>query len=70
MFFARPARPGGENTDELDDSRLTALGWIERPAACTLYRDDGFTPDPELMAGLTEIPLFPLPGFRHPVTLG
>ena len=62
--------PGGENTDELDDSRLTALGWIERPAACTLYRDDGFTPDPELMAGLTEIPLFPLPGFRHPVTLG
>ena len=61
--------PGGENTDELDDNRLTALGWIERPAACTLYRDDGLDPEPELMAGLAEIPLFPLPGYRHPVTL-
>ena len=61
--------PGGESTDELDDTRFTALGWITEPASCALYRDDGLTPDPDLASGLTVIPLMPLKGMKHFLTL-
>ena len=47
--------PGGENTETLDDSRFTALGWIDSECTCALYRDDGITADPDPDGGVTEI---------------
>ena len=51
--------PGGEYSEELDDSRFTVLGQIETESAYDLYRDDGLTSDPDLAAGLTRISLSP-----------
>ena len=38
--------PGGESAETLDDTRLTALGWIPDGAAYDYYRDDGTDPCP------------------------
>ncbi|MBQ9251026.1 MAG: alpha-glucosidase [Clostridia bacterium] len=48
---------GGECTEELDDTRLTALGWVEGPAQYELYRDDGVSVNPQLEEGLTTLQL-------------
>ena len=58
---------GGESSEELDDTRFTLLGWIEREGVCTLYRDDGKTAAPDLGGGLAEIPLVPGPALSRPV---
>lgn len=52
MFVRRgrlvPLCPGGEYSEELDDTVFRAVGWTgaDGAACCTLYRDDGITPDP------------------------
>ena len=46
---------GGECTDELDDTRLTALGWLEGEAEYRLYRDDGISAGPELAGHLCTV---------------
>ena len=38
--------PGGESAETLDDTRLTALGWMPDGAAYDYYRDDGTDPCP------------------------
>ncbi len=50
---------GAESTDELDDSSLTALGWLEKEAEYAFYRDDGVCTCPSLNQGLTSIRLKP-----------
>ena len=61
--------PGGEYSEELDDSRFTVLGQIETETAYGLYRDDGLAPDPDLAAGLTRIPMFPDGKLKRNITL-
>jgi alpha-glucosidase len=61
--------PGGEYSEELDDTRFTALGLIETETAFDLYRDDGFTADPDLAAGLTRLSLSPDGKLRRTVSL-
>ena len=61
--------PGGESTDELDDSRLTALAWADGPVQLRLYRDDGFDPRPELKEHLTAVTFAPDPGNAYRFTL-
>ena len=56
---AVPLCPGGESSELLDDTTFTLLGQIEQEGTLSLYRDDGTTTDPDLDAGLTEIPLVP-----------
>ena len=54
---AIPLAAPAESTEEIDDTRLTLLGWLESDTEvrATLYRDDGVTADPVLSEGLTEI---------------
>ena len=59
--------PGGQSSEELDDTRFTALGWIEKEAACRLYRDDGLSASPDLRSSLTTVMLEPSEGFSRPV---
>ena len=51
--------PGGESSELLDDTRFTAIGRLEVPVTCELYRDDGRTTTPDLESGLTRINLLP-----------
>ena len=46
---------GGRNTDEIDDTAFTALGWMETDAEYELYRDDGISADISLEGRLTLI---------------
>ncbi len=59
--------PGGKCSEELDDTRFTALGWIEKEAACRLYRDDGACADPDPDRSLTELRLAPSEGFSREI---
>ena len=60
--------PGGERSEELDDTRFTALGWIEKETAVRLYRDDGESADPDPDSSLTEILLAPSGAFSRELT--
>ena len=70
-LFVRKNRPallcaGGESTDELDDTSLTALGWMEGAAEYDLYRDDGLQAEPKLEEHLNRIRVEGKPGvFRY-----
>ena len=50
-----PLCAGGQSSEELDDSRLTLLGFGKGPMVYDYYRDDGKTAHPGLEAGLTRI---------------
>lgn len=50
---------GGKNSAELDDTRFTALGQIEKESVYELYRDDGKTTDPDPEKCLAKIALKP-----------
>ncbi len=47
--------PGGESTDELDDTVFTVLRTGNGPARYDLYRDDGLEADPRLADHLTRV---------------
>lgn len=59
--------PGGEASEELDDTRFTALGWIEKEAACRLYRDDGVSAHPDPDRSLTTVSLKPSADYRQQI---
>jgi len=49
--------PGGESSELLDDTVFTVLGHIEKEGVYELYRDDGISPDPDLVSHITPVPL-------------
>ncbi len=59
---------GGESSELLDDTRFTALGWIEEEGVYELYRDDGVSADPDPGCP-AKIPLPPGGALSRPVIL-
>ena len=53
---------GGENVDELDESRFLPVGWSESETVCDLYRDDGETVSPDLESHMISVRIPPLCG--------